>query len=543
MAEANIKAVITADDKASATLRRFGDTADSIGHSIAKTAKIAAIGIAAAGAAATAFGVAAVKAYSEAEDSIEQTRAVLKSTGGAAGVTMKQVTDLATSLQKVTKFSDEEIRSGQNLLLTFTKIGKDIFPQATETILNMSTALGQDLKSSAVQLGKALQDPVLGITALRRVGVNFSDDQKKVIEDLVATGRAAEAQKIILQELQVEFGGSARAAGTTFAGKLAILKNSLNDVQETIGFVIVDALQPFAVQLADIITKIDWEAVIDRSINSLKKLYYGFIELYQAIFNYVAPGITRFLQVVQQVWHWLYNMLAPSVQALGKAFMERLWPQIKQLWEQLEPGFTKLLQGLGILLGATLVGAIWLLINVLNVLSGVLGFVINVVGQSIQWFGNFVGMIVNAAREVGGFVSQAIAWFNRLPPGIRDALIGVASTIIAPFKDAFRMIASLWNNTVGKISFKIPDWVPGVGGKGFDVPDIPMLAQGGIVTKPTLAMIGEAGPEAVVPLNKTNTMQPNIVVNIGMYAGTDIEKRKIAKELMRAYQDAMGYAA
>jgi hypothetical protein len=66
----------------------------------------------------------------------------------------------------------------------------------------------------------------------------------------------------------------------------------------------------------------------------------------------------------------------------------------------------------------------------------------------------------------------------------------------------FNGIASLWNNTFGKLSFKIPSFVPGIGGKGFDVPNIPMLAEGGIVNKATLAVIGEAGPEAVVPLSR-----------------------------------------
>jgi hypothetical protein len=83
---------------------------------------------------------------------------------------------------------------------------------------------------------------------------------------------------------------------------------------------------------------------------------------------------------------------------------------------------------------------------------------------------------------------------------------GVADVIFGPFKTAFNAIAKLWNNTVGKLSFTVPGWVPGLGGKGFDVPDIPMLAQGGIVTGPTIAMIGEAGPEAVIPLNRAGGM-------------------------------------
>ena len=126
---------------------------------------------------------AAHAAFSEMEDSQKvaaQTAAVLKSTGGAANVSAKQVDDLAQSLLNKSGIDDEAIKSGENLLLTFTNIrnevgkGNDIFNQATKTCTDMSVALGQDMKSSAIQLGKALNDPVKGITALRRVGVSFS---------------------------------------------------------------------------------------------------------------------------------------------------------------------------------------------------------------------------------------------------------------------------------------------------------------------------------------------------------------------------------
>jgi hypothetical protein len=96
---------------------------------------------------------------------------------------------------------------------------------------------------------------------------------------------------------------------------------------------------------------------------------------------------------------------------------------------------------------------------------------------------------------------------------------GIADVIFGPFKTAFNAIAKLWNNTIGKLSFTIPSWVPGLGGKGFDVPDIPMLAEGGIVTSAQLAMIGEKGPEAVIPLSKMGSMGfggggANITVNV-----------------------------
>jgi hypothetical protein len=86
-----------------------------------------------------------------------------------------------------------------------------------------------------------------------------------------------------------------------------------------------------------------------------------------------------------------------------------------------------------------------------------------------------------------------------------DAITGYLTFVMGVYKGIFNAIGSLWNSTIGKLSFTVPSWVPGLGGKGFDVPDIPMLANGGIVTSPTLAMIGEGrGPEAVIPLSRMN---------------------------------------
>jgi hypothetical protein len=92
------------------------------------------------------------------------------------------------------------------------------------------------------------------------------------------------------------------------------------------------------------------------------------------------------------------------------------------------------------------------------------------------------------------------------------------TTILGIYKTIFNTIASLWNNSIGKLSFKFPSFVPGLGGKGFDVPNIPMLAQGGIVTSATLAVIGEAGPEAVVPLSRAGEFGMggggNVTINV-----------------------------
>ncbi|NDA97296.1 MAG: hypothetical protein EBY08_05370, partial [Actinobacteria bacterium] len=106
--------------------------------------------------------------------------------------------------------------------------------------------------------------------------------------------------------------------------------------------------------------------------------------------------------------------------------------------------------------------------------------------------------------------------FNAIKVGVTtslDFLTNYFEGVLNIYKGIFNAIAKLWNNTIGKLSFKFPDWVPGFGGKGFSVPNIPMLAEGGIVNSPTLAMIGEKGPEAVVPLNRNNGVG-GITVNV-----------------------------
>ncbi len=114
------------------------------------------------------------------EKAMAQTQAVITSTGGVAGVTAGQVRDLANSLEDVSTVDDKTIQQGENLLLTFTAIGKDIFPAVTAAAVNMAVALNKgdaataDIDASSIRLGKALQDPLKGLTALQKVGVNVS---------------------------------------------------------------------------------------------------------------------------------------------------------------------------------------------------------------------------------------------------------------------------------------------------------------------------------------------------------------------------------
>jgi hypothetical protein len=231
---------------------RVGASAgSSIGGALKKAAALAA------GAFAVAGGIKVFEGFiAEANESRQvaaQTATVIKSTGGAARVSAKDVDTLATAISNKIGVDDEAIASGENLLLTFTNVqnrvgkGNDIFNQATQVMTDMSAALGQDMKSSAIQLGKALNDPIKGITALQRVGVTFTDQQKSQIAQMVKVGNVAGAQKVILAELSKEFGGSAASQAT--AGKR--LSVVWGNIQEQLGGYLLPVLDKVGNWLAD----------------------------------------------------------------------------------------------------------------------------------------------------------------------------------------------------------------------------------------------------------------------------------------------------
>jgi len=168
----------------------------------------------------------------------------------------------------------------------------------------------------------------------------------------------------------------------------------------------------------------------------------------------------------------------------------------------------------------------------------------NPIGLVIIGIAAFVAALVILYKKFE-FVREIVdGVFNAVKTGVvatLDFLGDYIRGVLNVYKTIFNAIANMWNSTVGKMSFKFPEWVPGFGGKGFSVPKIPMLAQGGIVTAPTLAMLGERGPEAVVPLRRAGNVG-GVTVNVTGGLATGAEIGQAVVNAIRAYNRSTGPA-
>lgn len=195
-----------------------------------------------------------VKAFNDSAQASAQLDASLKSTSNAANLNREALDEQAESLMKLSLYDDDAITGAQALLATFTQVKDTIFMQAIPAIVDMSAKMGTDLQSSVIQVGKALQDPINGLTALRRVGIDFNDQQKATIKTMVETNNLAGAQAMILQELQKEFGGSAKAASEAGTGPFTVLKHEFQNVQEEIGGLVVALAKDLKPEISALVT-------------------------------------------------------------------------------------------------------------------------------------------------------------------------------------------------------------------------------------------------------------------------------------------------
>jgi hypothetical protein len=217
-------------------------TAKKRSRSIAKEFGAMKVAFVAATAAAIAATGGLIKSALGEQEKLQRnmlrTEAIISATGKTAGFSAEQLHQQARELALATLQSTEGVMQAQQILLTFRSVAGDTFTRTTELAADLATVTGTSLTGAMTQLGKALEDPIRGIGALRKSGVSFTADQQKIIKSLVDTGRQAEAQKLILDELARQYGGVSRKEAEGLAG-----------AQDTLGQRIQEAKLAFAEQL------------------------------------------------------------------------------------------------------------------------------------------------------------------------------------------------------------------------------------------------------------------------------------------------------
>ena len=197
---------------------------------------------------------------------LTQLNAVLASTQNAAGLTAPEITKMALEMSKKTAVEKDAIITGQNMLLTYSNIKENAFKPATQAVIDMATAMSggaipnaEAMRSTAEQLGKALNDPITGMTRLQRVGVTFSDQQKEQIKTMMEANNVLGAQNVILGQVAEKFGGSATAQAKTYAGATAQLANAQKELNENLGNALMNILTPLINLMDQVVSAVaDW---------------------------------------------------------------------------------------------------------------------------------------------------------------------------------------------------------------------------------------------------------------------------------------------
>ena len=189
----------------------------------------------AAVAAAVVIGREAVNAFAAAEESSIRLEAVLRATGGASGLSSREIKNFARDLQDATGVSSVVVQDAAAVLATFKNVGRESFAPALEAAMDLSVVLQGNLKGSVLQVAKALEDPVRGMGQLREVGVSFTHAQESQIKALVESNDLLKAQGVILEVFKGQVGGVARELGGSLNAQLALFKERLREIKEEFG--------------------------------------------------------------------------------------------------------------------------------------------------------------------------------------------------------------------------------------------------------------------------------------------------------------------
>jgi len=373
-----------------------------------------------------------------------QIEAGLKSTGYAAGMTMKSIEDVAKGISSQSKYGRTDLLSMQSILVTFPGITSKTFGVASQAIADMSTRMKQDLSSTAVQVGKALQDPVQGITALRRVGVNFDGEQKKIIKDLVANGHKAAAQTLILTELNKEFGGSAKAAFD--ADPLSRYNKNVGAIQLQMGSAVVylqqmmaPALENVSGFMKDIFTKIADN--IQPVMTAIAPIWDTISLVFKTAWSYISAflgevgGVIGFLTGTKSTG----DGVADTMRTIGSV-LEYLSYPVKALGDMLvflidKFGFVGI--GYGIITAGQWLWNVAMDANPIGLIIGGVALLVGTIMYAFDKFGAFRGGIYATWEALKGFGNIIKEYVIDRIQGVLSGLGGLMKAMVQMFHKDF----------------------------------------------------------------------------------------------------------
>lgn len=409
----------------------------SMGSRFGSAFKVGALALMAGGFLAGKFLKGAIEDARESAVVTARTENVIRSMGLTAKVSAGQIGALATSISNKTGIDDEAIQSGQNLLLTFRNVARDagkaggVFDQTSRLMVDLSAAMGTDAKGAAIQLGKALNDPTKGISALTRVGVSFSAQQQEQIKKFQESGQLAKAQGIILGELKNQFGGAAAAMATP-ADRLKVTYGNL---KEQIGAALIPTVDKFLNLLLDAAPRVSAAiSSIGPAFGRVQAFLAPFVAMVQGLFSGGAgggliAGIVSFAQSIA-------TQALPILQRLGAIFTGSVLPAITSVAQSIAANFLPVLQTMTATFTGTVLPAITRLATYLY-------------GQLAPIFTQIVGIITGQVIPIVASLAQF--FYGTLYPAVVDLVTALAQKLQPVFEALIGVIRSAVLPTIAKL--------------------------------------------------------------------------------------------
>jgi phage-related protein len=488
-----------------------------------KAFNFAAVGL--AGQQIVQFGADAVRAGAEDQKAQEILANTLRNTTRARDADIRSVEDWILKTSLAVGVADDQLRPAFGQLARATgdmTEAQDLLSKA----LDISAATGIDVETVSKDLAKAHNGVTRGLLKYG-VAIKRADGTSMSFDETLAA-------------LDKRFKGSAATAANTAEGQFKRLGVQFNEVKESIG----QALIPVVTKLGQVLLSlVGW---VQRNSELVKTLALvlgpvavaiGVVAAATAVWNAIMAANPIGLVVIA-----IAGLVAGLVVAYKKvgwfrAFVDGSFRAVKAAFFAMAEGFKWAWQNIVQPVWNAAQAAIRIYLTPLRLAFEALKKVFEAVVWGIRkaWE-NILRPVFDAVRRAAGLVGSA---FRTMKDGVAAAWNGVLSVV----RTVWNSIADLWNSSVGKISIHVPSWVPGVGGKGFDMPNLPRLAEGALVMKPTLALVGEAGPEAVVPLSRmrdSNRPAGNMTVTVNVTAPPGADQtyiRWLSDQILRAARD------